>query len=155
MKQLVAVGALASLLVALGLAVPTVDSVWAQQLPATVDVPTGVEGLGTITLPRQVMANGEALPAGEYEVRLTAESANPAPVGALPELERWVEFRQGGDVRGREVVTIVPGSEIGDVAKSAAPGPGASRVEILREEEFMRVWINHGGTHFLIHLMVG
>ncbi len=155
MRQLVTVGALVALFVAFGIAVPQVSSVAGQQLSADVDVPSGSEALGTVSLPRRVMANGEALSAGDYEVRLTAEAANPATVGALTVLERWVEFRQGDDVKGREVVTIVPNNEIGDVAKSAAPGSGASRVEMLRENEYMRVWINQSGTHYLIHLTVG
>ena len=155
MRQLVTVGALVTLFVAFGLTTPGTRAVAGQQLPATVDVPSGAEALGTISLPRGVMANGQALSAGDYEVRLTAESATPATVGALTVLERWVEFRQGDDVRGREVVTIVPSAEIGDVAKSAAPGSGASRVEMLRENDYMRVWINQSGTHYLIHLAVG
>ena len=103
----------------------------------------------------RVMANGVALSAGSYDVQLTAQSAIPETAGALSVLERWVEFRQGDDVRGREVVTIVPGSEISDVAKSAAPGSGSSRVEVLKEDEYIRVWINQSGTHYLIHLVVG
>ena len=154
MRQ-VTVGALVTLFVSAGIAVPTVGSVAAQQLPANVSVPSGSETLGTVSLPRRVMANGQTLSAGDYEVRLTAESASPATVGALTVLERWVEFRQGDDVKGREVVTIVPNDEISDVAKSAAPGAGASRVEMLRENEYMRVWINQSGTHYLIHLPVG
>ncbi len=154
MRQ-VTVGALVTLFVSAGIAVPTVGSVAAQQLPANVSVPSGSETLGTVSLPRRVMANGQTLSAGDYEVRLTAESASPATVGALAVLERWVEFRQGDDVKGREVVTIVPNDEISDVAKSAAPGAGASRVEMLRENEYMRVWINQSGTHYLIHLPVG
>ena len=126
-----------------------------QQLPTDVDVPQGEVDLGTISLPRSVMANGEALSAGDYDLRLTADSASPDTVGALTVLERWVEFRQGDDVRGREVVSIVPRDEITDVAKSAGPGTGSSRVELLRDNEYMRVWINQGGTHYLIHLLVG
>lgn len=155
MRQLVTVGALVALFVAFGVALPGGGIVVGQQLPATVDVPAGSEALGTVSLPRRVMANGQALSAGDYEVRLTPESATPETVGALTVLERWVEFRQGDDVKGREVVSIVPSDEISDVAKSAAPGSGASRVEMLRENEYLRVWINQSGTHYLIHLAVG
>ena len=128
----------------------------AQQLATSeVDVPRGDMALGSVSIPRRVMANGQSLPAGDYEVQLTAQQATPGAVGALDVLERWVEFRQGGDVMGREVVTIVPTAEIGEVAKSAAPGSGSSRVELLKDNEYMRVWINQGGTHYLIHLLVG
>ena len=126
----------------------------AQQPAASVDVPEGRVELGTIDLPRSVRADGEPLSAGRYEIRLTAETAAPPAVGALDVLERWVEFRQDGEVRGREVATLVPQSEIGDVANSAPPAAGAPRVEPLRGNEYLRVWINHGGTHYLIHLAV-
>ena len=132
-----------------------VSSVAAQQLTSTVDVPQGDLELGAVSIPRRVMADGQTLSAGEYQVRLTARLATPETVGALTVLERWVEFRQGDDIRGREVVTIVPSDEISDVAKSAAPGSGSSRVELLKENEYMRVWINQDGTHYLIHLVVG
>lgn len=142
-------------LVVVGIVAVGLPTAGAQLAPADVDVPTGELALGTVELPRRVMANGETLGAGTYDVQLTAQAADPDTVGALQVLERWVEFRQGGEVRGREVVSIVPGAEITDVAKSAPPGAGSSRVELLRENEFLRVWINQGGTHFLIHLAVG
>lgn len=151
MRQALWVGIMAVALVA---AIPAPD-VSAQLASSNVEVPTGEVALGTIALPRRVMANGETLSAGSYDVRLTAQEASPDTAGALAVLSRWVEFRQGDDVKGREVVSIVPNSEISDVAKSAPPGSGSSRVELLRENEFLRVWINQGGTHFLIHLMVG
>ncbi len=127
----------------------------AQLAPADVDVPTGEVALGTVSLPRAVLVDGRTLDAGSYDVRLTARSAAPETAGALNVLERWVEFVQGGTVRGQEVVTIVPAGEIGEVAKSAAPGSGSARVEMLRENEYLRVWINQGGTHYLLHLPVG
>jgi hypothetical protein len=108
-----------------------------------------------VALPRRVMADGKPLAAGSYEVGWTAESAKPDAPGQLPALERWVEFRQNNQVRGREVVTIVPQSEIKDVAKTSPPGRGASRVELLKGDDYLRVWINRDGTHFLIHLPVG
>jgi hypothetical protein len=52
------------------------------------------------------MANGQALRAGSYQVRLTAEPAQPAVPGI--QMERWVEFLRGGKVVGREVVSIIP-----------------------------------------------
>lgn len=127
----------------------------AQLASSSVDVPAGEAALGTVNLPRAVTADGQTLPAGDYEVRLTARSASPAAAGALAVLERWVEFSQGGEVKGREVATLVPGAEIGEVAQVAAPGPGSPRVELLRENEYLRVWIHQDGTHYLIHLPVG
>ena len=69
------------------------------------------------------MADGKALPAGTYQVRVTADEAKPEAVGTTEPLERWVEFVQGGQVKGREVVSIVPAAEAKQVVKDAAPPP--------------------------------
>jgi hypothetical protein len=85
-------------------------------------------------------------------VRLTAQTAKPDARGTSENLERWVEFVQGGQVRGREVVSIVPQVEIKMVVKDAPPASGGSKVQMLRGNEYMRVWINRSGNHYLIHL---
>ena len=131
------------------------DVVRAQTAAANVDVPNGEVGLGSVELPRRVMANGETLASGTYDVRVTGDSAAPGAPGQLPVLERWVEFRQGDEVRGREVVSIIPSSEIEDVAKSAPPASGTSRVELLKGNDYLRVWSNQNNTHYIIHLVVG
>lgn len=147
--------------VALGLVVvlsaftPVAGPASAGQLPGAVDVPPGEQALGTIELPRRVLANGQALAAGTYSVHLTSRTATPEATGALAALERWVEFRREDAVAGQEVATLVPAAEIGDVANSAPPASGSSRVEVLRGNEYVRVWINRNGTHYLIHLAVG
>jgi hypothetical protein len=123
---------------------------------ATTEVPSGQSSLGTVTIPRTVMADGKPLRAGRYTVRLTGQSAQPTVPGQLPDLNRWVEFVQGGTVRGREVVSIVPAGEV----KDTQPGPdmpgrvgrNASRVEMLKGGEYLRVWINRGGNNYLVHL---
>ena len=116
------------------------------------DVPSGEMSLGSVTIPRRVMADGKPLAAGTYQVRLTAQQASPAAVGITPAYERWVEFLQGGQVKGREVVSIVPSAEIKTVAQDAAPGAGASKVQMLVGNDYLRVWINRGGTHYLLYL---
>ena len=126
-----------------------------QTAPGNVNVPTGEVGLGSVELPRRVMANGQTLASGTYDLRVTADRANPDAPGQLAVLERWVEFRQGDEVKGREVVSIVPQSEIDSVAKTAPPGSGASRVEMLKDNEYLRVWVNQDNTHYLIHLVAG
>jgi hypothetical protein len=122
---------------------------------ATPTVPAGELALGTIRLPRAVMVDGKSLPAGTYTVRLTAEEAKPEAVGTTEALERWVEFVRGGKVVGREVVSIVPAAEAKLVAKDAPPRAGASKVQMLRGNDYVRVWINRGGNHYLMHLPVG
>jgi hypothetical protein len=129
----------------------------AQQKPMTrAEAPTGEVALGTITIPRTVTADGKPLPRGRYTLRVTAQSAQPTVPGQLPDLNRWVEFVQGGTVKGREVVSIVPADEV----SMTMPGPdmpgrvgrGSSRVEMLKGGEYLRVWINRGGHNYLLHL---
>lgn len=105
--------------------------------------------LGSVSLPRRVMADGKVLNAGSYQVRLTA------PVAAGQETERWVEFVRGGKVMGREVASIVPAAEM----KNLQPGPSGAaqtragaRVEMLKGNEYLRVWINRAGVNYLIHM---
>jgi hypothetical protein len=38
------------------------------------------------------------------------------------------------------------------VVKDAPPAPNASKVQVLRGNEYVRVWINKAGNHYLIHL---
>ena len=89
---------------------------------------------------------------GTYQVRVTAHPAKPDAVGTTESLERWAEFLKGGKVEGREVVTIVPASEARWSSKDTPPPPGGVKVQMLRGNEYVRVWINRGGNHYLIHL---
>lgn len=118
----------------------------------TAALPAGTTSLGSVRLSRAVKANGEALPAGTYQLRLTGEEP-PAPTGATRPYERWVEFVRGGKVMGREVVSVVPQSEIQNVSKGAGPARGSSKVELLRGNDYLRVWVNRGGVHYLVHLV--
>jgi hypothetical protein len=115
-------------------------------------VPTAEMQLGSVQLGKGVKADGKPLPAGTYQLRLTTESASPDAKGQTPSSERWVEFVQRGQVKGREVVTIVPQSEIDKVQKDAPPRPNGSKVELLKGGDYVRVWINRGGNHYLLHL---
>jgi hypothetical protein len=130
-----------------------------QAKPAGQEVPAGETSLGTVSIPRAVMADGKPLPAGRYTVRLTAQSAQPNVPGQEPDLNRWVEFVQGGNVRGREVVSIVPSGEVGDTQQGpdlatgrSRVARGSTRVEALKGGEYIRIWINRGGNNYLVHL---
>lgn len=136
MKQ-VLVGALLA-----ALAMPTL---------ATAQTPASGTSLGRVTLNRRVLANGEPLAPGTYQVRLTGDSPKPG-VGQSPDAERYVEFLRGGKVVGREVATIVSAADVAQVAKGSRPAAGASKVELLKGEDYVRVWINRGGTHYILHL---
>ena len=40
------------------------------------------------------------------------------------------------------------------VVKDAPPASGGSKVQMLRGNDYLRVWINRGGNHYLIHFPV-
>jgi hypothetical protein len=115
-------------------------------------IPTGEMQLGSVHIPKPVKVDGKTLPAGTYQVRLTAQPATPPAVGQTPAAERYVELVQRGQVKARDVVTIVPQSEIDKVQKDAPPRPNGVKVETLKGGDYVRVWINKGGNHYLLHL---
>jgi hypothetical protein len=114
----------------------------------------GPVNLGTVRIPRAVKADGQALAAGTYQVRVTETPASPPAAGQTPQLERWAEFLRGGKVVGREVVTVVPASDIKQVAEMTPPPSGGSRAEVLKGGDYLRLWINRGGNHYLIHFNI-
>jgi hypothetical protein len=107
--------------------------------------------LGTVNLPKPVMADGKLLPAGTYQVRVIGDAPTPG-AGQSPRSEQWIEFIKSGAVAGRELATVIPASEIDAVAKGAAPRFNSARVDMLKGDEYVRVWINRGTEHYIIHL---
>ena len=107
--------------------------------------------LGSVTLSRKVTADGQPLAAGTYQIRLTTDQPKSV-VGQTPEAERYVEFVRGGKVVGREVATIVSDADAKTILKVAKPAPGSARVELLKGDDYIRVWINRGGNNYIIHL---
>ena len=134
MKRLVLVGALAGTLVT--------GTAYAQGANTS---------LGTVTLAKKVMADGKPLPAGTYQVRLTTDAPKPG-VGQAPDAERYVEFVRGGKVVGREVATVVSADDIGKIAKGKKPARNGASVELLKGGDYYRVWINRGGTNYIINM---
>jgi uncharacterized low-complexity protein len=108
--------------------------------------------LGSVAIPKGVKADGKDLPAGTYQVHLTPDEAKPDAKGATEKLERWVEFKKGSTVVGREVVSIVPADEAKLVQKDTPPASGGHKVETLKGGDYVRVWINKGGNYYLVHL---
>ena len=93
--------------------------------------------LGTVHIPKGVKADGKPLAAGTYQVRLTPRHARRRTPRARPRsLERWVEFVKGGKVAGREVVTIIPQSEIAQGPEGHA---AAGRIVEGRDAEGRRL----------------
>ena len=107
--------------------------------------------LGTVNLPRAVMADGKLLPAGTYQVRLTSDAPTPG-VGQSPGSERWIEFVRNGPVAGREVATVIPAGDINAVAKGPSPSVNRARVDVLKGGEYIRLWMNRGTEHYIIHM---
>jgi hypothetical protein len=154
-KQCMLVGILAGALMYGGDALAQHKAPNAQ--PPQASDPTAPEGdmvLGTVRLPKSVTADGKPLPAGTYQVKLTSQEAGPAAVGITEKLERWVEFVQGGQVKGREVASIVPAAESKVVAKDAPPAANGVKVQALKGDDYVRVWINKAGNQYLVHLPV-
>jgi hypothetical protein len=105
----------------------------------------------SVHLPKGVMADGKSLPAGTYMIRVTDQTASPV-VGQTTSESRWVEFLQGGQVKGREVATVLSNSEAKTIAKQGLPASGQAKVETLVGNEYVRVWVNKAGTNYLVHL---
>ena len=120
---------------------------------AAVTAQSTTNSLGSVALKKGVMADGKPLAAGTYVVRLTSDEAKPA-TGQSAGAERWVEFVQKGQVKGREVVSIVPDSDIAQIAEGPKPAKGGYRVDTLKGNDYVRVWINKQGTNYLIHFPV-
>jgi hypothetical protein len=110
-------------------------------------------GLGQVRVSRDVLADGKSLKAGLYEVRVTGEEQAPAK-GMSAHAERWIEFVSKGAVAGREVATVIADADIASVAKGPRPRANASRVDILKGGDYLRVWINRNGEHYLLNMPV-
>jgi hypothetical protein len=108
--------------------------------------------LGTVRVPKGVSADGKPLAPGSYQVRLTPQEASPQAVGISEKLERWVEFVQGGKVAGREVASVVPAGEAKLVAKDPPPAPNGVKIQTLKGSDYVRLWFNKGGNHYLVYL---
>ena len=121
---------------------------------ASPTAPDGALALGTVHIPKAVKADGKPLPSGTYQVRLTPDTAAPNAKGQTATLERWAEFVKGGKVVGREVVTIIPQADISKVQKDTPPHANSAKVETLKGGDYMRLWINRGGNHYLMHFPV-
>ena len=119
-------------------------------------VPTGEIPLGSFRLPKGVTADGKPLAAGTYTAKVTAQEARPEATGITEPLERWVELSRGKAAAGREVVVIVPEAEIKMVVKDPPPrAGGAPKVQHLKGGDYMRVWFNRAGHHYLIYFPTG
>lgn len=132
-----------------GLMVLSAPMVGAQTMGAAAKKPTT---LGSTAIGRGVMADGKPLAAGTYTLRLSDEMP-AAVVGQAADESRWVEFVQGGTVKGREIATVLSKEALKQLTKGGTPpAAGAIKVERLKGDDYVRVWVNHAGVQYLIHL---
>src|SRR4249919_3993563 len=106
--------------------------------------------LGAVHLTRAVTADGQPLPAGTYQLRLTDETPRPG-VGQTAASERWVEFVKGGKVVAREVASTMSDAEIAEHVKGPRPNANGVRLDTLKGGDYVRVWINKDKTNYLIN----
>lgn len=125
-----------------------VESIWAQSRPANTS-------LGSVTLSHKVTANGQPLAPGTYQLRLATEEPPKPGVGQTPEAERYVEFLRAGKVVAKEVATVVADSDVKSIVKGPQPARGGVRVDTLKGNDYVRVWVNRGGNNYIIHLPAG
>lgn len=109
------------------------------------------DALGSVRIPVRVMADGQPLAAGPYTLRLSSEAVRRVP-GQGPDSEKWVEFLQGGVVKGRELASVVAPADVKAMDLGTPPASGRAVVQNLRGSEYLRVWANRDGTHYLVHL---
>ena len=110
--------------------------------------------IGTVRIGKAVKADGQPLAVGTYTMRVTEREATPAAAGQTPQFERWAEFLQGNQVKGREVVTIVPPDAARQVMKERFPPNNGYRADVLKGGDYYRIWYNKGGTHYLVHFNI-
>ena len=103
---------------------------------------------GDVTIPSTVLADGQELSAGTYRLSLAADG--PTTNTAAPR-GRWVEFLDGETVAGRGLAVVIPDGDIGEVSESGTLRNEA-RVVVLKEGDYVRVWLNRAGTNYLVHL---
>ena len=105
--------------------------------------------LGTIRITQPVLAHGQPLAPGTYEVRLTDESLPPNP-GQSPDAVRVVEFVKDGQVVARDAAEVMTAE--GSVIGTAGRAGSKPRVEMLKGGEFVRVSATRDGMRYLIYL---
>jgi hypothetical protein len=109
--------------------------------------------LGTVRITRDVMADGQALSHGTYTLRLS-DDAVPPVTGESSEGHQWMEFLQGGQVKGRALAIVLQPGVVSEVAHQKPPAAGRARVQLLRGDDYLRVWVNHAGTQYLVYLVI-
>jgi len=107
--------------------------------------------LGTVQVSRAVLANGESLAAGSYELRMTGREAKPV-VGETAHTEQWMEFLRNGSVVGREVAVVITADDLARMVNRPVPIRDGVRVDQLAGGKYVRVWVARDGTNYVVYL---
>lgn len=108
--------------------------------------------LGTVRIPTAVRAGGTALPAATYELRLTGE--HPAAGTEQRETQEWVEFISSGKVVARELAEILYDDDLPSIGASSQKARTGTRVEMLKDRDFLRISVKRDNERYLIYLPV-
>ncbi len=109
------------------------------------------QGVGSTVLPWAVLADGKRLSAGTYEMRVTSEVPQ-TPVGQSHEAHEWMEFVLNGKVVGRELAIVLRDDDLDAHLRGPKPREEGARVDVLRGNDYVRIWIHHAGDNYLLHL---
>jgi hypothetical protein len=119
----------------------------------TPSLPAAAGALATVEIPRPVLADGKPLSPGRYELRVAAERPTPL-VGQSPDAQRWVEFVANGAVVGREIAEILRDDDRPSTGASSEPARQGTRVEMLKEGQFLRISVTRAKQRYLVYLPV-
>ena len=109
----------------------------------------GPSVLGTVRITQPVMAGGQVLEPGTYEMRLTGEHVDPLP-GQSADAEQMVEFVKDGRVMARDIAEVMPRSAT--AVGTSGRASSQARIERLKADDFVRVSINREAERYLVYL---
>jgi hypothetical protein len=104
----------------------------------------------TVNITQPVLAGGQPLASGRYELIVTDESP-ASQAGQANESQRWVEFVRNGMVVAREIAEVFPHAET-PVGTSSASGAPRAVVQKLKADDFVRVSVNAPNARYLVYL---
>jgi hypothetical protein len=106
----------------------------------------------TVRIMQPVLAGGQPLAPGTYELIVTDES--PATQHRQPnESQRWVEFVRDGMVVAREIAEVFPHPETPVGTSSASDAPRAV-IQKLKADDFVRISVNAPNARYLVYLPI-
>jgi hypothetical protein len=109
--------------------------------------------LTTVRIATAVTAGGVSLPIGTYELRLTGE--RPVPLAGQPaNAQEWVEFVADGKVVAREAAEILYDDDLEAAGEASQRVKSGTRVEMLKDGEFLRISVKRERQRYLIYLPV-